>query len=147
MFISSRRTFGIKLSADLKKYGFRLYSEIEEQYIYDKRIICQIDSLYRLQRDKYDLVIIDECESVARYLTSTHFTKSTKANQIISDLEFKIADANNVVIMDADLSDRCINYYTSVIKNSKDIRKNDIQLIINSFTPYQEYKIKYTLIK
>lgn len=144
LFISSRRTFGIKLSADLKKYGFRLYSEIEEQYIYDKRVICQIDSLYRLQRDKFDLVIIDECESVARYLTSTHFTKSSKANQIISDLEFKIADANNVIIMDADLSDRCVRYYTSVIKNSKDIRKNDIQLIINSFTPYQEYKIKYS---
>lgn len=143
LFISSRRTFGIKLSADLKKYGFRLYSEIEDTYIYDKKIICQVDSLYRLQRDKFDLVIVDECESAARYLTSSHFTKSSKANQIINDLEFKISDANNVIIMDADLSDRCINYYTSCISNNKELLNTDIKVIINTFTPYQDYTVKY----
>jgi hypothetical protein len=143
LFISSRRTFGIKLSADLKKYGFRLYSEIDEHYIYDKRVICQIDSLLRLQKNKFDLIIIDECESLARYLTSNHFTKSNKANTIVSNLEFRISDANNVIIMDADLSDRCINNYTSIISNCKELKKNDIQVIINNYTPYQDYTIKY----
>ena len=143
LFISSRRTFGIKLSADLKEFGFKLYSEVDETYIYDKRIICQLDSLYRLQRDKYDLVIVDECESLARYLTSSHFTKSSKANQIISDLEFKISDANNVIIMDADLSDRCLNYYKSILSNTKELTKNDTKIIINTFTPYSDYKVKY----
>lgn len=143
LFISSRRTFGIKLSADLRKYGFRLYSEIDEHYIYDKRVICQIDSLLRLQRDKFDLIIIDECESLARYITSNHFTKSNKANTVVSNLEFRISDADNVIIMDADLSDRCINNYTSIISNSKELKKNDIQVIINKYTPYQDYTIKY----
>jgi len=143
LFVSSRRTFGIKLSADLKKYGFRLYSEIDEHYIYDKRVICQIDSLLRLQRDKFDLIIIDECESLARYLTSNHFTKSNKATTIVSNLEFRISDADNVIIMDADLSDRCLNNYTSIIGNTKEINKNDTQVIINSFTPYQDYTVKY----
>lgn len=143
LFISSRRTFGIKLSADLKKYGFKLYSDISEHYIYDKRVIVQIDSLLRVDYDKFDLVIIDECESLARYCTSSHFTKNVKASTIVSNLEFRINDANNVIIMDADLSDRCINYYKSIIDPDDKLGKNDLKIIINKFTPYQSYKLKY----
>jgi len=143
LFISSRRTFGIKLSADLKKYGFKLYSEIDEHYIYDKRIIVQLDSLLRLQRDTFDLIIIDECESLARYITSSHFTKNNKASTIVSNLEYRINDAKNVIIMDADLSDRCMNYYTSLIDPENKISKNDIKVIVNKFTPFQNYTLKY----
>lgn len=143
LFVSSRRTFGIKLSADLKKYGFKLYSDINEHYIYDKRVIVQIDSLLRVDRDKFDLVIIDECESLARYCTSSHFTKNVKASTIVSNLEFRINDADNIIIMDADLSDRCINYYKKIIDPDNKLGKNDLKIIINKFTPYQSYKLKY----
>lgn len=143
LFISSRRTFGIKLSADLKKYNFRLYSEINEHYIYDKRVIVQIDSLLRLERDKFDLIIIDECESLARYMTSSHFVKNNKASTIVANLEYRIADANNIIIMDADLSDRCINFYTSIIDSNNKLTRNDIKVIINKYTPFQDYTIKY----
>ena len=143
LFISSRRTFGIKLSADLKKYGFRLYSEIDEHYIYDKRVIVQIDSLLRLERDDFDLIIIDECESLARYLTSSHFTKNNKASTIVSNLEYRVAEAKKLIIMDADLSDRCVNYYTSIIDPDNEMSKNDMKIIINKFTPYQNYTLKY----
>ena len=143
LFISSRRTFGIKLSADLKKYGFRLYSEIDEHYIYDKRVIIQIDSLLRLERDDFDLIIIDECESLARYLTSCHFTKNHKASTIVSNLEYRVSEAKKLIIMDADLSDRCVNYYTSIIDPDNEMSKSDIKIIINKFTPYQDYTLKY----
>ena len=36
---------------------FELYSNITEHYIYNKNIICQIDSLTRLQSNKFDVVI------------------------------------------------------------------------------------------
>lgn len=78
LFISSRITFGYKLLGDLEEYGFELYSNIKEQYINSKRIICQVDSLMRIEKDKYDIIIIDECETLARYITSTHFTKILK---------------------------------------------------------------------
>jgi len=48
LFVSSRRTFGAKLYYDLQEYGFKLYSEIKESHISDKKIICQIDSLSRI---------------------------------------------------------------------------------------------------
>jgi len=141
LFISSRITFGYKLLGDLEKYGFELYSNIKDQYIHSKRIICQIDSLMRLEKDKYDIIIIDECETLARYITSTHFTKNTKANLIVSMLEMRVSDCNQLFIMDADLSDRCINFYKNCI-NLKSF--NDFHLIINNYKPYSEYQLTYS---
>jgi len=40
LFVSSKRTFGAKLFGDLEKHGFKLYSEIKENNIYEKKIIC-----------------------------------------------------------------------------------------------------------
>ena len=137
LFISSRRTFGIKLLGDLEKYDFKLYSNIKDHYITCKRIICQIDSLCRLDRNNYDIVIVDECESLARYCTSQHFTKNNKANIIINTLEMRVMDAKNVYILDADLSNRCIDYYSSII----DVKKEDTQIIINEYKAYQDYSI------
>ena len=45
-----------------------------------------------------------ECESLARYVTSSHFTKNNKASSIVSNLEYRITDGKNIIIMDADLS-------------------------------------------
>lgn len=139
LFISSRRTFGIKLLNDLREHKFKLYSEITDQQIVARRIICQIDSLMRLERDTYDFVIIDECESLARYLTSTHFTKNPKASMIVSYLDIRVKEAKHVYIMDADLSDRCLNYFSRV----KDLQPDQVDVVINTFKPYTNYNIQY----
>ena len=138
LFVSSRRTFGVKLLGDLKEFGFKLYSDIPDSDIYAKRIICQIDSLGRLCRDSYDYIIIDECESLARYTTSSHFTKNPKSNIIISHLSMRVSDAKHIIIMDADLSDRCIEYYKKIISIQD---KDDMQLIINNYKPFTDYEI------
>lgn len=137
LFLSSRVTFGIKLYGDLKEYGFELYSQVNEHYISSKRIICQIDSLMRLDTENFDIVIIDECESLARYITSTHFTKNPKANLVISCFEYMVSNSKHTYILDADLSDRCLNYYSKVIDCSDD----DIYIIQNNFKAYSEYEL------
>jgi hypothetical protein len=140
LFVSGRVTFGYKLLGDLKEYGFELYSQVKDQQIYSKRIICQIDSLMRLERDSYDIIIIDECESLARYITSSHFTKNSKSSMIVENLELRISDANQVYILDADLSDRCINYYKKIVNPTP----NNFHLVINDFKPYADYKLIYS---
>jgi len=137
LFISSRRTFGVKLLGDLECFGFKLYSDISEPDIHAKRIICQIDSITRLSRDTYDYVIVDECESLARYITSIHFTKNPKANITVSNLEMRIEDAKKVIIMDADLSDRCVLFYKRILSDEN----LDYQLIVNHYKPFKEYTI------
>ena len=139
LFISSRRTFGIKLLGDIKKYGFKLYSDCKEYYIDHNRMICQLDSILRLTADKFKYVIIDECESLMRYITSSHFTKNNKASLIVSALESKIAEADKVIIMDADLCDRSVNYF----KNILNIDNQDVKLVVNKYQPYNEYTVKY----
>ena len=145
LFVSSKRTFGAKLFGDLEKHGFKLYSEIKENNIYEKKIICQIDSLLRIQNTHFDYIIVDECESLARYFSSSHFTKSDKATSIISRYEYYIRTSDHIFILDADLSNRCIKYYMNLISQNKknnDINK-DLQLIVNEFTPCQDYTINY----
>jgi hypothetical protein len=139
LFISSRRTFGIKLLGDIKKYDFKLYSDCKEYYIDHNRMICQLDSILRLTTETFKYVIIDECESLMRYITSSHFTKNNKASLIVSNLESKIADAEKVIIMDADLCDRSVNYFKDILN----ISNTQIKLVVNTFQPYNEYTIKY----
>ena len=134
---SSRRTFGLKLLGDLKSKGFKLYSEIKESDIVEKRIICQIDSLLRLSYEEYDYIIIDEAESLARYLSSTHFIKNPKAGRIKEELEYYIKNSTKIIVMDADLSDRCINYY----KNITRVDENSHFLIKNNFKAFNDYEI------
>ena len=139
LLISSRRTFGAKLLGDLTKYGFKLYSDFEDQYITHNRIICQIDSLLRLDRNKYNVIIVDECESLARYMTSAHFTKNNKASMVINMYQSYLNSADNVYILDADLSDRCINYYQKVMQLSND----EVSIIVNKYELYTDYTVNY----
>ena len=138
LFISSRVTFGYKLLGDLKDKGFQLYSQIKDNNIYSKRIICQIDSITRLKYE-YDIIIVDECETLARYITSQHFTKNQKAKYIIETFVYNIKHADNVFILDADLSDRCINFY----KKNIELNNDDFHLVLNNYRPYKDYKILY----
>lgn len=133
LFISARRTFGIKLLGDLENYGFKLYSDIKQHDIYHNKIICQIDSLLRLKNDIYDYVIIDECESLVRYLSSQHFIKNSYANLVIASLQRRLIDAKHIYVLDADLSDRSINYFQNNIKT------DNYAIILNNYKPYQSY--------
>ncbi len=143
LFVSSRRTFGIKLFGDIQKYGFKLYSECKEYYIDHNKMICQVDSILRLTQDKFKYVIIDECESLMRYLTSSHFTKNNKASLIVSNLEMKIAEAEKVVVMDADLCDRSINYFKETMCISDEDLEKTMKVVVNKFQPYNDYTVEY----
>ena len=141
LFISSRRTFGIKLLSDLKKYGFELYSDIEEQYISVNKIIIQINSLQRLCNTDYEYLIIDEIESLVRYMTSSHFMKNNNSSIIVSDLEYRLNNCVKTIIMDADLSDRSINYCKKAMK----INRCSYYILKNNMMAFSNYTIKYTV--
>ena len=48
-----------------------------------------------------------------------------------------VSNSKHTYILDADLSDRCLNYYSNVI----DCNQNDIYIIQNDFKAYSEYEL------
>jgi hypothetical protein len=141
LVVSCRITFSYKILGDLKKYGFSIYHDYKDYHIDAKRIVCQFDSLARLEISDYDIIIIDECESLARYITSSHYIKNPKADLTLEIFQSLVLDAKQIYIMDADLSDRCLNYYKKLIDLDN---INDMHILINNYRPCNEYTLKYS---
>ena len=72
------------------------------------RVVCSVQSLWKLTNNNFDLVIIDEFESVmSAYLGHSTF-KGTTPYSSFDVLVDKIQNANKVIILDADISqDKC----------------------------------------
>lgn len=140
LVVSSRITFSYKILGDLKKYDFTIYHDYKDYNINAKKIICQFDSLMRLEISNYDIIIVDECETLAKYITSIHYIKNNKADLTLEYFQSLIIEAKQIYIMDADLSDRCINFYSKLIESSD----NNMSILINTHHPFKEYTIKYS---
>lgn len=141
LFVSPRRTFGMKLKADLQHYDFRLYSEIKESQIDVARIICQLDSIHRIKTLEFDLIVIDECESLARYVTSSHFTKNPNSSLTLANLRYLLNGCKQTVILDADLSERSMKYFGEMVfENVREQMQHEDEPITNII--YESKKAK-----
>lgn len=98
LFISYRITLSQDLSGGFKELGFKLY----DTDITAKKIICQVDSLYKLPSSNFDLVIMDESESVLNHLNASTLTyKETVFKHI-----YNICERSKVILLDGDLCER-----------------------------------------
>lgn len=139
LYISARRT----LTADLsQRLGLTSYETIRPKKrmrdgtlkgigICDvPKLIIQYESLNRIiSASKYDLVIVDECETI---LQSCCLSPFNKANLLANKAAFEghVNAANNLVIMDSDMTDR-------TIKMMKSLRyiTNSVQYAISVIVP------------
>lgn len=118
LFISYRQAFTNDVYGEFKKYHFGSY--LNGEFHFD-RLICQLESLHKLLIadrinstiivPKYDLVILDEIESLIY-----HFESSTIVNK---KLTFNIFDAickgaKKIIALDSDFSDRGYDYLKNV---------------------------------
>ena len=69
----------------------------------DKIVICSQESIKKLNGNKFDLVLLDEYESLLNHYESTTFKKITPF-QSIEILEKKLVNAKKIILLDADLS-------------------------------------------
>ena len=109
-FLTFRQTFAKSLKGAFS--DFTLYSDISGDINNThKRVIIQVESLHRLILNSYlsngvDLLILDEVESILAQFNSglhRHF------NAAFAIFTWMIANANKVICIDANLSDRTIN--------------------------------------
>ena len=97
-------------------------------------LIIQVESLHRigLQFQKYDLVLLDEVESI---LNQLHSLKTNGGNLKTNHeaLAMAVSTARHVIMADAFISDRTFNF-------SKELRLGDTtQYIENICNPYDRY--------
>ena len=111
LVVTYRQSLASEHIRKLRSHGFELYSDVEPRTaLADRaehpRVICQIESLHWLvgstgnqRTPKFDLVILDESESLLRHLTSPTVTRPAWTLQLL--LGAMRAATRGVVTMDA----------------------------------------------
>ena len=99
------------------------------------RLIIQVESLHRIGSGfaPYDLVILDEIESI---LNQLHSIKTNAGNLITNHevIALAVQTAGHVIMADAFLSDRTFHF-------SEQLRGSGVQYIENTFQPYHRQAI------
>ena len=133
IYFSCKRAFASSMINDFQSYGFVNYLDVDMKgdIVNEDRIICSVESIHYC-RDKYDLVIIDESESIADNLMGEMFIKN-KPIKCACKIYDIIKNSNKVMIMDAYLTTRSYHMV-------KDIYGDDI---INKKSHYLNNTFKY----
>ena len=132
LVITFRRSLANEFYTKWKQYDFSLYSDETSYLLNTDRIIVQIDSLWRIAKQKFDLVILDEVVSTVSHLIE--FDKIKHRNECYESLITYIYKANKVIYLDANLSDDLLH----VLTNGQQIYK-----IHNTFKVYTHITVRY----
>jgi hypothetical protein len=134
LVVSPRITFSQSMFNDYgEENGFKLYSDVKGELTSIKKLFIQLESLHRLEnRNKYDYIILDEIESILKQASpsTTHKHYSTS----IKTFERLITDSNNVIGMDAFITNRSIDMFNMLRPNPT--------LVRNNFNPYKRQAIE-----
>ena len=129
-FISYRISLSVDLLNNFKDYGFKSY--LDNDYDSD-RLIIQIESLQKLSNNdfideyteqikQYDLIIIDECESVLNQFNSPTFKNQSKETfEYFTEL---LRYSNKSIFLDGDLSHRGYSFINSISSEQINIINN-----------------------
>ena len=137
-YYSCKRAFASSMIHDFSQYGFINYLDVEyKQDIMEKdRIICSVESIHYC-RDKYDIVIIDESESIADNLMGEMFKKN-KPIECSLNIKEMIRNSPKVMIMDAYITSRSFDMIKDII--GEDINKKKAHYLINEYKyPQRKY--------
>lgn len=134
-YISFRRTLAhsFKVRTCNLDLGFAHYQE-SKGAIYANRWICQLESINRLapEASQLDLLILDEINPLIRQL----FAKTVdNPHRIWRRFELLVRSAKQIVVMDADISDKTLDFL-------KRISDRDILVLNNTYV--RKYTVEIT---
>jgi len=136
LIVSARRTYSKSLHGELNanNFGFENYEYVTDYRELSNipRLIIQVESLWKIGNEfhKYDLVILDEIESI---LYQLHSVQTNGVNLIANHemMEKIVGTADKVIFADAFVTDRCLSF-------CKELRNIGRTIFINNtFQPYQ----------
>ncbi len=130
LFISYRITLSSNLYGNFKDLGFELYNK----NIFADKLICQVDSLPKINNILFDLIIIDESESVLNHFSAGSLKDSYGIFQLFCAM---CINSKKLICLDGDLANRTKRIF-NCFGNAKYINnkiKKDLRVF--SFTPDQ----------
>lgn len=149
LVMSGRRTWSDHIHAELKDYGFTHYEKYKTEQFENKkgkvtvidrpRLILQMTpaSMKLIDGQSYDVVIVDECETVLTMMSFLEIYKNVTDWLAMGRIfEALMRQTKQVLFMDAFLSDRTMDML-------RELRPN-VHLIINTTQPYDKQCIQYT---
>jgi hypothetical protein len=134
--ISSRKSFAAFICQEL---NITNYIECEAPYKEDK-LCVQLESLYKIYNYKYDLVLLDEIESILKQFSST--TMIEKYKKTFDSLDYILKKAGKIICADAFISLRSIEFmhYYSDYYNTQN-NKNQLIKYIHNPIKKDQYKV------
>lgn len=100
-----------------KELDLIIYSDLNNDYTNAKKLAVQLESLYKINEDiKYELVILDECESILKQFSSE--TMRDKVVENFNVLHKVLSKAKKIIYADAFISQRTIDFALSITKNT-----------------------------
>jgi hypothetical protein len=126
LYLSPRIIFANNIEGEFKDYNFVNYKEDSFNSKCD-RVICSIESIHRLNDQVYDLIIMDESETILNTFTSPTLKK---IKNCLDSFQTIIKNSGKLICMDAFTSSRTTNFINNIIPpNRKKL------LRINEFKP------------
>ena len=86
-----------------------------------KNLVIQLESLHKIDKNSFDVIILDECESILKQFSSTTMKKPI---DVFNTLQAQISCASKVIFADAFFSNRSLNYVKSFDEKITFIKNN-----------------------
>jgi hypothetical protein len=108
---------------------FRNYIHHKHELACIPRLAIQMESLWRLKERKWDLVILDEMESLLKQFDSdTTFTRMYDCQHVFWEL---LVNTRKVIIMDAFIGDRTLR----LLQKVRQARHLETRVVVNDWRP------------
>jgi len=97
--------------------------------------VCSLESLSKLKDVKFDVIILDEFESIISHLESTTFNQYS-ASDVLKDIKHHIINCKKLLILDADVSYRRLD----IIRVECNIKNDFMELYENKDNKWRTHK-------
>lgn len=135
LIITENNSLNNEFKSKYSNYGFVSHMDKQELYNYDK-VICSVESLKKVSDNEWDIIILDEYETIFNQYESEDTLSKTYESQIeaFNTLNQLINNTEKLLIMDADISKERIDILFSMLK--KEMKLYSVYIDINNFEDY-----------
>lgn len=109
----------IDITHDVYNPDMKHYVENENVMKHTDRLICQVQSLHKIEREKYDIVVIDEYLTVLKIFMSDT-THNGKYQQNYNAFSSFLNKAKKVIVMDAFITKSSLHFLQKICKLNKE---------------------------